>query len=1036
MKFARFLLATLLGLMATAQNLTPEKILSDTCDANKPIFNSGRVHFVVVLYDFDQLSSGRQEFYRTKEAKAALKAELKQLALQSQKFFNWDAKVTVKCHGKSCPPKKTPFSSPAVVDYDRKDAKVLKELVVLVNLVFKPIFEDYNGNHDVAKYSQWSIRTREAIEAELRMHKAQTMASIIVHRNPHHTHHAASTENLYRRTQTLHFEGGEVKLTQRYYYMQAVSDTSIAWEGLNGVNELELMSAFACSPSHLNAIPYEYKDSSGKYFCKCRCPVGQKFERTGTSTVLRCVQERNESDKNKCGALAKCYSFRASFVESPTQPKNQCELKVFEKSRMPCPWDNYVAWHQNPAIGKGSPQVTVKLRNQNGAQTNNGVFSWAIKDNFASRLDKHFTLKHAGIYDVTVSAHDFSQSAVCKTQIRITDDIPPTSLGTCPKGQLPSEKPEEYNSVAVVKSADAFQQAFTKYHDTLTYGVCEDGGVVSRKKFIITCLGGDVCFDSSSKAASLKLQPHDEKFLSSFDILTVAPPPKTKKCIDVRSDMKEDYTEYSCSSQKTKTHRLGCRAKRCYDFSGKDLYTNEVEITEEAKAATKDLMDRLDEDFDAHATEIHVTINEPAVGTGPKEGTYTVDLRKFFDVTYSTTPFGEKYFDGDKSQEHLRDIVKCKYSVPEAVTGEKFMEWYFDKPNIVVFDEEYNNVEFSCWTKIGFIASSSFKVIVHPNTDLDICEAFSESTFYQTFSNPRIDHEDKYCNLPQSDFSEITFDFINDVGRPKKSHQVQQYRFWRLTCYAAYDMGNGEFEQLSFPASIIANTGPTDLGKPGTPEQRHRIIKRFGVNLRTSTTTSRFSRVSFKCNIQYRDLKFAEKDPKAYRTVSCPHKLVFEDCDKPEFPVNDANGKDVKDCEDMETCFKSCKADLKPYQYCGPNNIHFKENVDNLNEPGTTFFTDRSKQKCCTTPDCKDYFGSAFTCKAVNVKDEPTHRAEIRRCEPEVITILSFIQSSIGPNEMLVSSIFLSTLAVIGFAARTVRARPSETDQSQYLPLL
>ena len=707
---------------------------------------------------------------------------------------------------------------------------------------------------------------------------------------------------------------------------------------------------------------------------------------------------------------------------------------------MPCPWDNYVAWHKNPSVAAGSPQVTVKIQNQNGAQTNTGSFSWAtIKDNFAGRLDKYFTLKHAGIYDITVSAHDYSQSAVCKTQIRITDDISPTSSGTCPKGRLPSDKPEQYNSLAAVKSANGFQNAFTNYHDTLMYGVCEDGGVVSKKKFLITCLGGNVCFDSSSSAANLKLQPHDEKYLSSFDVVTVTPPSKTKKCIDVKSDVKEDYTEYSCSDQKTKVHRLSCEAKRCYDFSGVDLYTNKVEISDEAKAVTKDLMGRLDENFDAHATEIHVTIDEPAVGNGPKEGTYSVDLRKFFDVTFSATLFGKNHFDGDLSQNHLRKIVKCKYSVPEAETGEKFMEWYFDKPNLVVFDEEYNNVEFSCWTKIGFIASSSFKVIVHPNADLDICEAFSESTFYQTFTTPRIDHEDKYCNLPQSDFSEITFDFINNVGRQKKSHQVQQYRFWRLSCYAAFDMGNGEFEQLSFPASVISSTGPADLGKPGTPEKRYRNIKRFGVNLRTSTTTSRFSRVAFKCNIQYRDLKVAETAPNAHRTVPCAHKLVFEDCDKPEFPVigkSDKNLESIKDCEDMETCFKSCAADIKPYQYCGPNNIHFKENVDNLDEPGTTFFTDRSKQTCCTTPDCKNYYGSAFTCKAVNVKDEPTHRAEIRRCEPEVVTVLSFIQSSIGPNEMLVSAIFLSTLALIGFAVRGNRARPSETEQSQYLPLL
>lgn len=267
--------------------------------------NSGRVHFVVVLYEFDKLSSSRARFYQTKEAKAALKAELKQLALQSQKFFNWDAKVTVKCHADSCPKGKEPFSSSAIVDYDRKDAKALKELIILVNIVLKPVFQDYNGNHDVAKYSQWSTRAREDIEKELRMHKAQTMASIIVHRKPHDTHHTASTENLYRRTQTLHFEGGDILLTQRYYYMEAVEDDSIAWEGFNGINELQLMSAFACSPSHLDAIPFEYKDSNGKYFCKCRCPVGQKFERAGSSTVLRCVEERDDSDKNKCGALAK-----------------------------------------------------------------------------------------------------------------------------------------------------------------------------------------------------------------------------------------------------------------------------------------------------------------------------------------------------------------------------------------------------------------------------------------------------------------------------------------------------------------------------------------------------------------------------------------------------------------------------------------------------------------------------------------------------------------------------------------------------------
>lgn len=970
-------------------------------------FGATHVHLDVVLFKYCDLSAVKKDGY--KKSSSTLNELLVYYGGIFRETFGWDVKVTARL-GTNCA--SSPIQSPVAVDYLSRPGTGSRTVALQINIVYKPKFKS------TIDYMFWASSTKEQIHSAVSKYKSKSMVTFVLHGELHQ--HDISTKHL----------SDLIILPNSHYHLEQIQDLRFNYGRMTEKKIRHvLISSFACTPRYIGAKPYIFMDLRLNTRCDCRCPIGFAFKQVGP--IKKCV-EREDSVTNKCGRLAKCYSFEASVLQG--ESKNKCLLKAFDKAKIPCPWDNYVAWNANPALSHKSPRVTGRLTAGNSEQTAN--FRWEeLRDpkvSFTTLLDQKFTFTFAGIYFFELYARDFDGLEKCTTEIRISDNVVPSSTSTCPEG---TSKPGRYHTPVQVKEIEQFVKAFSSFVDNGVYGPCEKGIIQTKRSFQTKCLDGSTCHVVTvGNAVNLKRRKADSKYLTEIRSTILSEPPgqKREKCISVRAELLEKTTRYTCyGSSEALLSGDKCASKRCYFLHGKDLYKSHVVINTATQSATFNLMTTLVAGFNAQATEIHERIADPVVKS------VTRDLGKLIDINLSRTGFGAASFDDTGSVPHLQSTIQCRYQVPEASIGENWQVWHWDKPNAVELTQESNSVKIECWTRLGKLSSTQFKLIIHPTASLDICEDFVEQSFYQSLTAAAPDDApSEYCNVPQSDFAELTVHFSSWVGRDRGSHQERQYYFWNMMCVALYDHGEEPVEDFSGrPAVAIPAQGPQKELVNAAPEPDYRLIERFGVNLRNSLVTFKKTRVEFQCVINYRDRTVRNsKDPKAFVKVTCPHTLTFHDCDEPEFPLNEKlNPNDpnspIKDCKDLENCYASCGDKIKPYQYCGPKQLTFKQ-AQTLDDLDQTFLLDRSKDQCCSTPLCSRYYGTSFTCNALGAD------VAIKRCEPRSKPIF-LIYDVAQQQPMIVFGVVLSTLLVVAFTIRGARNQIETLPfEGHYSPLL
>lgn len=897
------------------------------------------------------------------------------------------------------------------------------EVTLLINIVFKPDFQSRRSSY--LDYSQWASKVKKTIRGVLEGNKAQSMTTFVLHQ--YEKHHEKSTETVYHSLSSLPI------LPNDHYHLEVIEEADHDFGNMGDTSQrMVLRNAFACNPAYLGGVPYQYTDEKGKYNCECRCRVGEKFERVGNSEIRQCVPVK-QPEKNKCGKLARCYSFSASDLEG--ESTTDCRLKVFEKARLPCPWDNYVAWHDDPKVSKFTPRITARLTGIDLPIDSTEECSWGElrkpDTTFAQLLDQKFTITRAGIYRMTITAHDFDSMDTCTTEIRITDNIVPSTGGSCPTIQ--PAVINYYDDINTIDQITAFKNSFTTFHHKGVYGKCENGDVISKLKFRVQCLDETTCYSSAAaKSVDLRKRHADHEYLTKIkdDILTDPPGSSVDKCIYGRADLIETTNVYTCETPTAKKDLVGasCQANRCYKLKGDALYRAEIEINPVTQGATKKLMETLIPGFNAETREIHERIVDGVVTKVVR------DLSMYFDIDLDGTKFGAAHFDPDRSDSNLRKLINCRYKVPEASIGDSWQKWNWNDKNQVELTQETNSVQIQCWTKLGYVGGKKFGLVIHPTAKLDICEAFTKSAFYQSVTHQvPTNAPSEYCNVPGSDFGEVAFHFNNWVGRGRESHQESQYFFWKIKCLAAYDHGDDVVEDFNgVPAIAVPEAGPQKELVKGEPEPPYQVLKRFGINLHTSPTTKKKTRVKFECRVTYRDRTVANvKDSKAFVDVDCPHTLTFRDCDKPEFPVNEnRENEDVaKDCEDLQQCHAQCGEEkLKPYQYCGPHLLSFKE-IPGLVNGDVTSLENVEGKMCCSDTKCTEYYGTAFSCARIGPDDD------LQRCEPNEPKVVALLQT-VRTNPAIASAAFMSAFVVMALAVRQLRMQDeTEFYEDQYVPL-
>lgn len=985
-----FLFTWLMMMAAEAADmkLSPSTDVENSCITSEPAFNSKKVHLVVYLLRFCELTAEQQNTYRNKASKDALKNIARQFGENLQEKFNYDMKVSFKFHG-SCA---APFEKALVFDY--QNTKSVGEATLLVNIVFKRV------QQSAVRYAQWIRNSKSEIRKAVHDTKPSGMMTFVIHRTENH--HLASTQQLYRSTNDA--------LPNKHYHMEVVVDSTGDFAALEDVKYLKIMKdVFACNPAFLGAIPYQYTDSKNVYQCVCQCPVGEHFEKDINSVIQRCVPDE-PAPKDDCGDLSKCYAFVAS--ELPIESQSSCTLKPFEKARLPCPWDNYVAWHQNPPTSGSTPRITVRIVPEIGVEQR-ATFSWEElkqrKTSFAQLLDKKFTLHAAGIYDVILTARDFERKKSCRTQISVSDDVEPSTDGTCPASK--SDPEMRYRSETQVNELTTYADEFATFWQKVNYGPCEHGDPKTWKRYMIKCLNGKTCFRGGAPQKHLKKRSQDVAHLKKIKSTILLNPPGTRaqKCLSVRSTLQEESTKHKCDGSPESQVLKGdmCTSKRCYYFYGIDFYQSKIYINQETKTITKKLMREIDPGFTKFHSQIHEKIDEHEVKD------VTRDLSKYFNMDLLLTEFGKKHFDANAHLNYLRQIIRCRYKVPESTVGTAWQEWLWNDENTVELNEESNEVTIECWTSIGRLGRKNFKLVIHPTVKLDICPDLSDTAFYQAVTAQSPENPPyTFCNVPKSDFSDLTLHISNWVGRDRNSAQEQLYYFWDVQCKAYYDHGDPDSPDFSGEAAqVIPLQGPQKILAKGAPETTYHVIKRYGVNLRTSPTTFKNTRVKFECQLRYKD----RTKPTEFVIADCPHTITFRDCDAPNFPVLEDNPTDaegLKDCEDMENCINSCSHNTKPYQYCGSNLLTFDNGGEEAIGAEKTLIKNVEAVPCCSSPDCTKYYGKQFTCNQLGADDA------LKRCEPDDKPLASLLQMEHTSAQIIIPGIFISAFVVMAIVVR------------------
>lgn len=369
------------------------------------------------------------------------------------------------------------------------------------------------------------------------------------------------------------------------------------------------------------------------------------------------------------------------------------------------------------------------------------------------------------------------------------------------------------------------------------------------------------------------------------------------------------------------------------------------------KKKTQTFMDILDPGFDDSETEIHEKISSSDVSTQKR------DLQNYFDATLGATAFGLAYFDNTNNPTHYQSIMRCRYKVTESPSSSAWNVWSWTGKNEITVDQETNTIAFECWSSIGRIYSGNFVLVLHSSKDLDVCRDFIEDSFYQSVTLPSESNgPSEFCNVPGSDFAELTFHFNSGVGRKLGSTNI----FWDITCEARLNHGQGS--SLNFtgdPAYLIKNQGPRSDLVAGQKEPITEIFKRFAVPLQTVPTTADRTRVRFDCRIRFKDQITGK-----LKDNNCRHSVSFRDCDKPVM-----NPKE--DCEDQKACFSSCGAQHKPYQYCGPHQLTYEI------QRKKTVMQNANNEQCCSTGDCIKHYKGPFSCQRLGPDDD------LQRCEPK-----------------------------------------------------
>lgn len=645
----------------------------------------------------------------------------------------------------------------------------------------------------------------------------------------------------------------------------------------------------------------------------------------------------------------------------------EAEIRSYDPDVFPHNWDALLAkYPQLSELGVGrdysEPGSDEALQSFD--------FTWREYQNDRRAKIDALQFDKYGKYNLKLYAKDYDHDATCKGCLTIVDKYRPQSTTQCPASFCDNTTSlcDGHKAATSELTMEHLQRAhdlvgqFYEYQekakndacsvdnrcDEEYYGIkrfyeedyCKDDPYESGKQcFDPEAVGRD--FLSDKRSMQNPLVTVDEHAYEP--VMTVkqdenpVPEGRCTRCCSYRVKLREWWTDYMCGDDYDVKYCEGlasqkCEFNQCLTLHGDTLASVSAHIrTEHVKESEKVLKHIVQEGFQT-TTQIHRSLQCTDLGKNDGKCDFSAKVSSLIETnTKANLELSDKV--------KIEDYVFWRYKVGDE--GEwKLLGGEGEEDH--TFKEAQTQITIEAWTNCGRARRFFFYVHLHPNTDIAVCDHFSDM-WYQT-SVSRVLDADSICSYPQSDFAELTFDFRPFAGL-QYSREKTRMNVTNVQCWMSVD---GK------------HRGQILLEQSMSPE----IIRRYAVELVNKESTKRVTEFSVTCDFTY------TRYDKSKVVKPCSKTFSVTDCEGPKIDIPDG------ECR-HDACANKNRPG--PFEACGGYVV--RHNAQR------TFLTS-GERRCCQS--C----ATART-ECVPVLGLPDPSEDIKRCVPQVTEGLAYG----GPDE-------------------------------------
>uniref|UniRef100_H3GRZ6 EGF-like domain-containing protein n=2 Tax=Phytophthora ramorum TaxID=164328 RepID=H3GRZ6_PHYRM len=710
----------------------------------------------------------------------------------------------------------------------------------------------------------------------------------------------------------------------------------------------------------------------------------------------------------------------AGFV-CPWWNPDKSFLKLEEDCKVVAPVaeDNYVADkrdNKNDAT-RDDPVIAITATKHGGSLSVTRKATW--KDYFLTptALENEITFTSFGVFDLLMTASDYSAVAKCSGCVAILDTFPPTAVTKCTTTDA-QITPVLYSD-SLLAEAIAEEAKFTFFYsdgNIVNNGASDTGAGASVRydavsaeiqDFFATSVSNldsvdDRCFDNDFVKYLLNKSPKGSPLtMYSQSELNAL---QCTRCCAKSLTLQEYYYDYKCGTEFAQTEKKlatsdKCAFKHCLKMTGESLVKASASITTTTADETTKVIAGLPSPVPAaDGKTIHSSITCTTFAEGCSFTSTLGDLFHHSSSWSATVPTHD-----------VDDYVFWRYSIDT----ENWHTW--SDAATLTFTTAESTVYVEAWTHCGQAYQDSFKVVLHPHSSHNACAAFT-SMWTENSPSPQADVEAHKCAYPGSDFVMMTFAYDSESGAIHDTSTVKG-KYTDVKCYVKLAEGGA--------LSQVTET-ELPLAWPSSPSGRIQISKQLAFELAHDPETAQNTDVAVRC-----DFTFSFFNSGLTKVEPCPHTFTITDCNDPGLAEPGTEVCELGECE-------SPTGIPGPFEACS----------------GSVFTTVSSSSPLATQMkplggECCHDCSTALTCAAVA---ESTTTGGVKRCEPgnapgQMMAVAlsvedednqkSLASPSTNAMELLVASAMVAVVALVVAKQRMTREKHAASElDNVYVPLL